>query len=99
MSPIRVIARAVARPGREAELHDLLQGMLAPTHAEDGCIVYELYRSEDSTRFYFSEQWTSKAALDRHMETPHFQALSARISDLVAEPLEVALVEPVAPAN
>jgi hypothetical protein len=32
MSKVRVIARAVARKGKEDQLKELLQGMLAPTH-------------------------------------------------------------------
>lgn len=95
MSQILVIARVVAKPGREAEVADLLRGMLAPTHAEPGCLLYELYRSDDPARFYFYERWESPAALDRHVATPHFQALGARLPDLVAEPLEVNRLEAV----
>jgi quinol monooxygenase YgiN len=36
MTEVRVIARAVARKGKEDQLKALLQGMLAPTHAEPG---------------------------------------------------------------
>ena len=43
MSEVRVIARAVARKGKEEQVKALLQGMLAPTHAESGCKLYELY--------------------------------------------------------
>jgi quinol monooxygenase YgiN len=41
MTEVRVIARAVARKGKEDQLKALLQGMLAPTHAEPGCRLYE----------------------------------------------------------
>ena len=47
MAEVRVIARAVARKGKEDQLKALLQGMLAPTHAEPGCRLYELYESGD----------------------------------------------------
>jgi quinol monooxygenase YgiN len=45
MSEVRVIARSVARKGNEEELRALLQGMLVPTRAEQGCKSYELYES------------------------------------------------------
>ena len=45
MTEVRVIARAVARKGKENHLKVLLQGMLAPTQAEPGCRLYELYQS------------------------------------------------------
>jgi quinol monooxygenase YgiN len=37
MAEVRVIARFVALKGKENQLRALLQGMLAPTHAEPGC--------------------------------------------------------------
>ena len=95
MSQIRVVARVIAKSGQETALREVLRGMLAPTHAEPGCIFYELYQSDDPARFYFYELWESMAALDRHVETPHFQNLVAVLPDLVAEPLEVNLVEAV----
>ena len=53
MTEVRVIARSVARKGNEDELRALLQGMLVPTRAEQGCKSYELYESDSTGRFYF----------------------------------------------
>jgi quinol monooxygenase YgiN len=98
MSKIKVIARIVAKPGQEAELRELLRGMLAPTHAEDGCELYELYESHELGRFYFYELWTSKAHLDAHCETPHFKNLVAAGEALFAEAPEINLVEEIVKA-
>ena len=46
MAEVRVIARSVARKGKEDQLRALLQGMLTPTRAEPGCKLYELYESD-----------------------------------------------------
>jgi quinol monooxygenase YgiN len=46
MAKVQVIARFVAREGRESQLRALLQGMLTPTRAASGCESYELYESE-----------------------------------------------------
>ena len=89
MSAVRVIARSVARPGREKQLRELLRGMLAPTRAEAGCGLYELYESGAKGRFYFYEIWESQAALDRHAASPHFQHLEHAVGELVQEPFEV----------
>jgi quinol monooxygenase YgiN len=62
MAEVRVIARFAAGKGKEDELRALLQSMLAPTHAESGCKLYELYESDASGRFYFYETWESQAA-------------------------------------
>lgn len=95
MAELQVIARAVAREGKEDELRALLQGMLAPTHREPGCLLYELYESHREGRFYFHEFWESQAALDDHVISPHFQHLQQEIGELLAEPFEVNILEEV----
>jgi hypothetical protein len=55
MAEVYVIARAVARSGKENQLRELLRGMLAPTRAESGCRLYELYESDSPRRFIFTK--------------------------------------------
>lgn len=95
MAEVRIIARATARNGREDELRTALQAILAPTHAEPGCKLYELYASDTPGRFYFYELWESKEALDKHAASPHFQKLTKTIAELLDGELEVNVVEPV----
>jgi quinol monooxygenase YgiN len=52
MEKVRVIARAVAKPGKGSELRRLLSGVLAPTRAVDGCEFYDLFESHQPGRFY-----------------------------------------------
>jgi quinol monooxygenase YgiN len=93
MAEVRVIARFVARRGKEKQLRELLQGMLVPTRAESGCKLYELYESETKGRFYFYELWESQAALDQHAASPHFKHLEQTVGELVQEPFEVNILE------
>jgi len=93
MAEVRVIARSVSRSGREKQLRELLRGMLAPTRAESGCKLYELYESNSKGRFYFYEIWESQAALDQHATSPHFKHLEQTIGELVQEPFEINILE------
>jgi quinol monooxygenase YgiN len=93
MAEVRVIARSVARKGKESQLGELLRGMLAPTRAESGCKLYELYESDSKGRFYFYEIWESQAALDQHAASPHFKHLEQTVGELVQEPFEVNILE------
>jgi quinol monooxygenase YgiN len=93
MAEVNVIARLAARRGKENELRELLRGMLAPTRAESGCKLYELYESDSRGRFYFYERWESQAALDRHAASAHFKHLEQHVGGLVQEPLEVNILE------
>jgi quinol monooxygenase YgiN len=97
MAEIRVIARFVARKGKEDQLKALLQGMLGPTRAEPGCRLYELYQSGSGGRFYFYETWESQAALDQHLATPHFRRLEQTVGELLTEPFEVNIVTRILP--
>jgi quinol monooxygenase YgiN len=93
MSEMHVIARSVARRGKEKQLRELLRGMLVPTHAESGCKLYELYESDSNGRFYFYEIWESQAALDQHAASPHFKHLEQTVWELVQAPFEVNILE------
>src|ERR1035438_1928387 len=93
MIEVRIIARSVARRGSENQLREVLQGMLAPTRAESGCKLYELYESDSKGRFYFYEIWESQAALDQHAASPHFKHLEQTVGELVQEPFEVNILE------
>ena len=95
MSEVRVIARSVARRGSENQLRELLRGMLAPTRAESGCKLYELYESDAKGRFYFYEIWESQAALDRHAASPHFKHLEQTVGELLQESFEVNILKSV----
>ncbi|MGD0988546.1 MAG: putative quinol monooxygenase [Candidatus Sulfotelmatobacter sp.] len=93
MAKAQVIARFAAREGSENQLAALLQSMLAPTRAELGCEMYELYESDSRGRCYLCEAWASEAALDQHMATPHFKRLKQAGGEFVREPFEINFVK------
>jgi quinol monooxygenase YgiN len=71
---VRVVARLTARPEKAADLALVLQGLVAPTRKEKGCVMYELLRNlSDPCDFVFVEEWTDNAALEAHFATPHLQ--------------------------
>jgi len=94
MSQIGVVAKIVAKAGKEKETLEELKRMIAPTRKEDGCIKYVLNRStQDPAEYWFVEEWTSKDALDKHMRTPHFVELEKNLDELT-EMVEVIVLEP-----
>jgi hypothetical protein len=46
MAAVGVIARSVARGGKQSQLSELPRAMLAPTRAESGCKLHELDESD-----------------------------------------------------
>ncbi|MDX7949792.1 putative quinol monooxygenase [Lichenihabitans sp. Uapishka_5] len=83
MEPLTVIARLTAKDGSEEKLRGVLQGLVAPTRAEAGCLTYELHRSHDQPNlFMFTESWASRSAWEAHMKAPHLVAFGEQQAEL-----------------
>jgi quinol monooxygenase YgiN len=86
LDPVQVLAVLTAKPGHETALATLLQGLVAPTRAEQGVLFYDLHQDrEDPARFVFFEGWASQAALDAHNASPHLVALQKQLPDLLVD--------------
>jgi quinol monooxygenase YgiN len=87
--PVTLTVTFQARPGKEAELHKTLLGLLAPARAEAGCINYDLHIApDDPSKFLFYENWASKAHHEAHDKTQHVQNLRARINEISLPPVK-----------
>ncbi|WP_039801972.1 putative quinol monooxygenase [Nocardia araoensis] len=90
MPTLTLNVRFTAKPGRAAELKDLLQGMIKPTLAEEGCVGYELYlHPTDESRMVLLEEWADEDALAAHFQTPHLKALATALQDVLVEPFQL----------
>jgi quinol monooxygenase YgiN len=84
---IDVVAHLHALPGREAELRAVLEGFVAPTRQEQGCLRYDLFVDLDHpTKFTFIEEWASREDLVRHSQSAHIAAGREKFPELLAEP-------------
>ena len=73
---LTIIAHIRALDGKTAETRAFLEGLVAPTRAEAGCIDYVLHQDDEHPEeFTFYENWTDRAAWDAHMETPHLREM------------------------
>lgn len=87
---LTVVATMRAKPGKEAELQALLESLIEPTQAEDGCHTYALHRgTQDPQLFIFYENWTSQQHLDDHLGTPHLQDAVPRMPELLDGELNI----------
>jgi quinol monooxygenase YgiN len=85
MPQLVVVAAITALPGSEADLAAILQGLVAPTRLEAGCVRYDLHRdAADPAVLVFLETWASREAHKAHMATPHFLEARGRQEGLVA---------------
>jgi quinol monooxygenase YgiN len=87
---LQVVARVITRPDTVDAVKRILVGMLEPSRAEDGCLVYELLQCQDDpTDFTFVEECTDAAALERPAASPHIAGAQADQRALVAAPTVV----------
>jgi quinol monooxygenase YgiN len=79
-----VIARLLARPGKETELQSTLLQLLAPSRAEVGCRGLHLYQStEDKRSYVFHSQWATPEDFAKHLDTTYVRAFLARTNELL----------------
>jgi len=87
VSDVIVVATFTARPGMGDTVEAGLQDVVAPTHNEDGCLLYALHRGiVDPDTLVFVERWTSTEALGAHAAQPWVRGLSALAEHLVGPP-------------
>ena len=93
---ITVIARFQPRPGAAADVERLLRGMIPPTRGEPGCQRYDLFRtgSAEATGYCLIERYVDEGAIAAHRLSAHYKAYRAAIMDLLSQPIDVTLLEP-----
>jgi quinol monooxygenase YgiN len=87
-----VIAYLTAKPGKEAEARKNIRALLVPTHAEKGCIVYELHEMHgDPAKFVFYELWSGAEDLNAHAKSKHLTAFREISPEFLAGPVELTM--------
>lgn len=70
------------KAGKEQAWQKILEDLIEPTLAENGCLHYELHRDrEDARNFMFHESWKTVEAWNDHMQAGHLKALLKIIDD------------------
>ena len=95
MSEVVVVGSFRAKPGKEAEAREVFEALVAPTHAESGCILYAFHQGADDPRqLAFIERWASREEIDAHLNSPHVSDFLTRVEDLFGDGADIVLYEP-----
>jgi quinol monooxygenase YgiN len=87
---VYVVARYVAKAGKEEDLKAILLTLVAPSRREIGCYQYDLLRNPTDPRdFCFVERWDSDKTLDNHAASAHLKTARAQVESLVEGPPDV----------
>ena len=86
------------KPGHAAEFLEAFRINYEGTRQEPGNIDYALFQLRDTPDvFYVRESWRGQAGLDEHIALPHFQTFILQMNELLAEPLRLDYLTPIAP--
>jgi len=84
-----------AKPHKERDVEAALQGLMEPTHREDGCECYIAQRRMDRPGvFYLVEKWRTVVDFRKHTASSHLSAVMDRKDELF-EVLDIAFVSPI----
>jgi quinol monooxygenase YgiN len=81
---LTLIVRAEAKPGKEEELRQHLESVVAAVDAnEPDVVAYELHAADGEPGvFYFYERYPDEEAQRAHADTDHMKAALARFPEL-----------------
>ncbi|MCH7313561.1 putative quinol monooxygenase [Acinetobacter sp. ANC 3882] len=77
---LKLIAEDFIQPDCIDIVLPLYQELVEKTRTEAGCIAYDLYHDHKQIgHFVFIEEWVDRSALERHVQSEHFQCLVPQI--------------------
>jgi len=93
---LHVLARFVARPGKEEALKAALTALIAPARRDIGCYQYDLLVDPvDARQLCFVERWGDARAFDRHLEATQLKATLEQLDGLLDGPPDIRRYAPV----
>jgi quinol monooxygenase YgiN len=92
------VAEFRAKDGKTGALIEALHVLMKPTHAEPGCIRYELNQREDDPRWItFIEKWKDQQTFDKHCAMPYIAHYFNDVRPGLVETFEVKLYREILP--
>lgn len=89
---IKVVAKATVKEDQIEVFKNSVQELVAETRKESGCIVYQLFQDVNNKNVLtFVEEWENMEALQKHMNSKHFQAAIPVLTALQEKDMEVSV--------
>src|SRR2546425_4954282 len=91
---VTVSVRVRAKAGKEERVKFALKALIGPTRKEEGCISYNFHQAvNDKSLFISHEIWASQEVFLLHLETPYIKAMEDSAAEILAEPIEITIME------
>ncbi|RAP48775.1 MAG: hypothetical protein BZ135_00190 [Methanosphaera sp. rholeuAM6] len=88
-----IIVNATIEPkeGKTEEIIEKADVLLKASREHEGNISYNLFKNVEDGFLFFVEQWESKEALQKHMQTTEFIEFGQSTKDLISGELGIKL--------
>ncbi len=84
-SQMKTTAILKAKPGKAAELVELLRNLAGHSRCEPGNLRWDLWQTQDDPEtFVIDELYKDDAAVLTHRTTPHFANYASKVNDLAS---------------
>ncbi|WP_083913362.1 putative quinol monooxygenase [Nocardia concava] len=88
------ISTLQARPGKEPQVRAQALSLIDPSLSEPGCLSYQPYQHPtDPSRWVVIESWSTRAAFEAHLRSPHLQEAFEAGAELLTGPPQEQLFE------
>ncbi len=92
------VAEFHALEGKTEELIAALHSLIQPTHAEEGCLRYELNQRTDDPRWVtFIEKWENQEIFDAHCAKPYITRYFDEVRPALVDDFKVTLYHEILP--
>jgi quinol monooxygenase YgiN len=84
------VFKVKVKAGREAEFESVLKALVAESNVnETGIRFYQGFRSGTPGEYFMLESFADSAALEAHMASEYFLALSPKVADCLDGPPDI----------
>lgn len=78
-----IVAKIRIKEGREAEFETLAEGLVTGSRGEEGCLSYDLWRSDEAREYVFIERYVDEAAAQAHVKSEHYRRIGRQMGALL----------------
>jgi quinol monooxygenase YgiN len=90
---LTIVAHLYVREDKLEEAKQFLLDLIAKSRSEAHCLDYHLHQDNDNPmEFTFYENWTDRAAWDRHMELPYLKELAQRRDEFFSQKSDIRMM-------
>lgn len=93
---VGIVATLKIKAGQEGEFEAVFRGLMASVKQnEQGCVMYDLFKSKQPSTYVVMEQYANAEALAAHSKTAHYLAAGPKLGAVLDGRPQIEILEKV----